>query len=425
MATRVIRRSWKVDGVLTDPTTVKLSDPTGTYGVKRDDTDAVVVADGTAMTKVSTGVYEYSFTDIVGIEYTAYVEIVYDGATHHFEHDIAARAADAGLESDWDSLRKEVADFLGWTRDDSGWSSDEVTRLAAIIKSGLLQVYFPQRARPELSYTWSWMRPAATIETVAPYSTGTVTVVSGVVTLSGGTFPSWAADGELTVSGGTYAVDTRDDNTQVTLEDTSVDVDAGTTYTLSRPTYELPSTFGGSFDGNLHYKPGTNVLWPPVKIVSDQQIRRRRQDDTTADRPLYASVRPVTFDPTTGQRWEITFYPTPNNVYELQGRYTVVPTMLSAVNKYPLGGVAMSEVFVESCLAIAEQRLNDQVIGPHTKRFEALLEGAIANDAEAHAPDTLGYNADRSDGDAASRYDEHAGVAVHSFEGTTYYDANP
>lgn len=423
MATRTIRRNWKVDGVLTDVTTAKLSDPTGAYGVKRDDNDAVVVADGTAMTKVSTGVYEYSFTDIVGIAYTAYVEIVYDGATHHFEHDISARAVDAGLESDWDSLRAETADFLGYTRDDSKWSSDEILRLASIIKSALLQVYFPQNFKPEMAYRWSWMRPAAPIETVAPYATGTVTIASGVVTLADGTFAStsaWAAYGELTVDGETYTVDTYTDTTHITLDDTSVEVATASTYSLARVVYELPSTFGGSFDGPLAYKPGTDVLGDPVKIVSDGMIRRYRQDNTSPDRPRYAAIRPVAFDPTVGQRWEIVFYPTANDAYELHGRYTVVPTMLSTVYKYPLGGVALSEVIIESCLAIAEQRLHDQVMGPHTERFETLLAAAIANDAVAHMPDTLGYNADHSDG--PGDFDETAGVAVHSFEGTTYYD---
>jgi hypothetical protein len=74
----------KVGGVLTNVTSAKLSDPTGTYGVKRDDTDAVVVVDDTAMTNSSTGVYQYSFTaPASGLDYTYYVEWVYDGETYH------------------------------------------------------------------------------------------------------------------------------------------------------------------------------------------------------------------------------------------------------------------------------------------------------------------------------------------------------
>src|SRR5687768_11429127 len=77
---------FKVDGVLTNATSVVLSDPTGAFGVKRDDTDAVVVADGTAMTNASTGVYRHSFTaPAPGLTYTWYAEVLYGGATYRFE----------------------------------------------------------------------------------------------------------------------------------------------------------------------------------------------------------------------------------------------------------------------------------------------------------------------------------------------------
>ncbi len=86
----VIRRRFKVDGVLTDMTSVKLSSEDGTYGVKRNDTGAVVVADGTAMTHVSTGIYDYTFTDPADdLTYTYSVEWVYGGETYWFEATLA------------------------------------------------------------------------------------------------------------------------------------------------------------------------------------------------------------------------------------------------------------------------------------------------------------------------------------------------
>lgn len=74
---------FEVDDVATDVTSAVLSDATGAYGVKRNDTDAVVVADGTAMTKVATGTYEHSFDPPAdGLEYTWVVEYVYDTVTY-------------------------------------------------------------------------------------------------------------------------------------------------------------------------------------------------------------------------------------------------------------------------------------------------------------------------------------------------------
>ena len=59
-----------------DATTVLLSDDGGAYGVKRLDTGAAVVADGTAMTKASTGEYRYEFTaPALNLDYVAAFEI--------------------------------------------------------------------------------------------------------------------------------------------------------------------------------------------------------------------------------------------------------------------------------------------------------------------------------------------------------------
>lgn len=79
-----IAKSFKIDDVLTNMTSVKLSDPTEAYGVRRTDTDAVVVADGTAMTNTSTGVYSYEFDDPADdLTYEYYLEVTYGGETYH------------------------------------------------------------------------------------------------------------------------------------------------------------------------------------------------------------------------------------------------------------------------------------------------------------------------------------------------------
>ena len=63
---------------------VYLSSSDGTYGIRRNDTGAAVVADGTVMTEDSTGVYSYSFTDpAYGLSYTYVLEFTYGGETHH------------------------------------------------------------------------------------------------------------------------------------------------------------------------------------------------------------------------------------------------------------------------------------------------------------------------------------------------------
>jgi hypothetical protein len=80
--TKVIRFAHRIAGVLTDATSVTLNDDTATYGVRRVDTGAVVVAAGTAFTHDGTGLYSYTLTGLTaGVTYQFSVEKVYAGET--------------------------------------------------------------------------------------------------------------------------------------------------------------------------------------------------------------------------------------------------------------------------------------------------------------------------------------------------------
>lgn len=101
-------------------------------------------------------------------------------------------------------------------------------------------------------YDWSYYQQRTIFPTVASYSTGTIAVdyTGGanerMVTLTDGTWPSWAAFGKITIDGTTYTVSTRESDTIITLSPNSTpqsDVASGTTYTLFRDTYQLPVDF--------------------------------------------------------------------------------------------------------------------------------------------------------------------------------------
>ncbi len=87
---------------------VVASDPTGAYGVKRTDTDAVVVADATVMSEVGGGYYALAFTDPApDLAYTGWVEYVYDGETYHVSNTFdgtASVAAAAPRARRWESI---------------------------------------------------------------------------------------------------------------------------------------------------------------------------------------------------------------------------------------------------------------------------------------------------------------------------------
>ena len=393
MGTRLISRNWKVEGVLTNVTTAKLSDPTGTYGVKRNDTDAVVVADNTAMTNVSTGVYEHSFTDLVGVAMTAYVEIVYSGATYHLEVDLPASSAAGSMVASYNSLLERVGRFLFGIR--SGYSAGETSDIEECITDGLRDVY--------MAHSWSFFRPVKDISTTAPYATGTVTIASGVVTLSGGNFPSWAADGLLKVSDNYYSVSSRDSNPQITLDDTTVAVASASSFELGRPEIPLDASFEDmANDRALAYYPDQNELHPPVRNRHDQDIRTKQQDNPYYDRPVYYSIRTVEFDPDVGSRKRLAFYPTPDAIYVLRAPMILRPIPISSSDQYPVGGELLSQLITEACLAAAERNFDERG-NEHTGRFRDILPLAISDDMERSTPTQLGPDAPRGEG-------YHAGV---------------
>lgn len=294
-------------------------------------------------------------------------------------------ATPAALTVSYTSLLERVGRFLFGQRAD--FEGKEMADIEDCIRDGLRRVY--------AAHDWSFFKPIEDITTTAPYTTGTVTVVDGVVTLATGTWPSWASYGILKVSDSYYSIASRDSDSQITLDDTTVDVDAGTSYELGCPEVALDASFEAiSGDSALTYYPDQNELYPAIEQRHDQRIRKLQMDDPYFDRPIYYSVRTVEFDPTTGSRKRLSFYPVPDAAYVVRCPMILRPTMLDSSNQYPVGGETLSAVIQEACLASAEHNLDDGE-GIHEKRFLELLPAAIQADQEKSSPTSLGANAPR------------------------------
>lgn len=301
----------------------------------------------------------------------------------------------AAMTVSYDNLLARVGRKMFGQR--SGYSDFETSDIEDAIRDGLRMVY--------AAHDWSFFKPIQDIATTAPYTTGTITVVDGVVTLAGGgTFPSWAADGLLKADDGYYSIASRDGDTQVTLDDTTVDIDAGTTYELGRPEIPLDASFEAiAGDSDLTYYPDQNELYPPVRMCHDVTIRTWQQDDPYFDRPVHYSVRTVEFDPTVGSRKVLALYPTPDAAYVLRVPMILRPTMIDADNPYPVGGETLAAVITEACLAAAEHNLDDAE-AVHNKRFMELLPLAIRADQEKSSPTSLGPDAPRTRNFSTSNY---------------------
>jgi len=406
---KTIHKVWRVTGVATDATTVKLSDPTGTYGVKRNDTDEMVVEDGTSMTKVATGTYEKSFDEPeAGLAYTAYIEVVYDGTTYHIEDDIPAYTpADETLTVTYETLRREIGRFLGHGHDPEDWEADgEVAAdVGDILRSGVRRVLTPPPLpREKRSHEWSFLRPVASFTTTAPYTTGTVEIVDGVATITGGSWPSWATQGTLTIEGGTYAVASVN-GADLTLTDLTVDADAGTTFSLDRIAYDMPSDFA-MVDGPLIYAVGQSILQREVDRISEYQLLNRLHSDVTNGYPQVFAVRPKPIDMTAVTAYEMLVCPPADGAYTLRYHYRVAISPLDATNTTPPGGDAHGELYLEACLAAAEQKFHDGA-GLHSARFMECLIASVYHDRRVSCPDTLGFSRDTSDEMAAFNPEDH------------------
>ena len=264
-------------------------------------------------------------------------------------------------------LQERVGHYLFGIR--TGFSSDQQSDIGDCLNDGLRRVY--------AAHNWSFLRPLADVVTTAPYATGTITIASGVVTLSGGSFPSWAASGVLKVSNRYYSVASRGSNTQITLDDTTITVASAASFQLAQPEIALDATFDSvSNDSDLTYYPSAETWYPPVKWRHDATIRHLEGTNPEFDRPVFYSVRTVSFDPTVGSRKVLALYPAPDKVYTLRVPMILRPVLLDAVNLYPIGGEVLAQVMLEACLASAEVNFEERE-HVHEKRFMELIGLAI------------------------------------------------
>jgi len=146
--------------------------------------------------------------------------------------------------------------------------------------------------------------------------------------------------------------------------------------------YDLPDDFGRLI-GELNY-PASEYRNPISVIAVGKLLALRVNSDLTSGAPRYAATRYKTSTGSAGQKQEILFWPTPDASWTLLYEYEAYNGALSTSYPYPLGGMQLSELYLESCLAVAESRINDE-IGQHAQQFNALLIDAIARDRKRGA----------------------------------------
>jgi hypothetical protein len=281
----------------------------------------------------------------------------------------------------------------------SPWGQVEEDMLYDALTEGYRRYLIPPPTpNRKTTREWSFLSPQASIVTVAPYTTGTVTIALGVVTLTGGTFPTWAADGELSVGSGDYAgrrfsVNTRDGSAQITLDDTTISQATAVTFVLAKLAYDFPDDYVGMTSQGFTFRPGAST-WnnAVIRQAGMQQIDIANEKITSSNTPIMFGIRVKTFSGTT--RYSAVFHPAPNAAYTLDYYYRVMPNMMTAANPRPYGGLSHSNLLLSSCLAVAEEKMND-TSGLHQAKFQQLLMAAIDLDERANTPQSFGVDPQR------------------------------
>jgi hypothetical protein len=298
------------------------------------------------------------------------------------------------LASTYDNLRSEVSLALGWNLTLASWNSHNTAQFAIINKYALQQAYYPEPLPGERTgHVWSWMRPKGVLTLNAPYSTGTVTIVAdgagAIVTLASGTWPSWAAAGDLWVDGERYAVLSRTSNSVIRLVSTTASEAAGTTYKLIQHEYDLPADFGGMNSDGFKIRRdqqdcGFIPLWTPGDAEGVDSVY------TTTGVPTRAAVVPVAATATADTTWQAVFYgPLPKDDLRLEFRYKAIPPVLDgSTHVYHYGGAMASRMVTASYLDAAYQKVRDSF--EMHDAFLAAQRQAIMYDRQANAPHTFG-----------------------------------
>ncbi len=193
-----------------------------------------------------------------------------------------------------------------------------------------------------IRHSWNYYYRQMVMQTVADYDTGTVAFdyTGGAnerqLTLSGGTWPDWAAYGRVVIDDVHYEVEDRISNSIVTLTATSnpgQDIASGETYTIYRNSYPLPVNFKV-----------LQAIWLVSEVYPLSYVDERTQH--TALQYFYSSPgtpRHYTLRATgkyLGSQ-EIVFGPPPDSIKGYDLLYEISPRPLM-IDEYSNGTVAIT-----------------------------------------------------------------------------------
>ena len=291
--------------------------------------------------------------------------------------------AESTLSLAYGDLQRIVGRHASLDSTPGNWTAVDSQRVDDVIEAALRRFY---GENPQWSFLWV----TTSLTTETEYNTGTIAISSGVVTLTGGTWPANAANYELEVEsdGTVYEVSTRDSDTQLTLEDTTATLSSGASYTLARPIYDLPDDFT-AIEGPFTYRGGESELYPPMQQINEVAWRIKRSDFTETEHPREFAIRTKPYDTSGGDRFQVMFWPSPDDAYKLYYQYKSLPGVLTS-NTYPRGMGEHSATIEAAVRREAAMNFDETSNQSFEQDYQMCLARSLERDAQNTTPDFLG-----------------------------------
>lgn len=248
-------------------------------------------------------------------------------------------------------------------------------QIVAAINAGL--------SRVAKAHRWSWLQTDGDLTFNAAYSTGTVTLTNGdaTVTLTGGTWPTWAASGKFLYNGQTFRVLSRTSNSEIELTTTWAGTTvSGVSYDIYQNEYTLPTdcmVFGRIY-------PGMGWGWGSDMISIDSERIYEYTNNFQASTPSWHAVRNnklvVWPAPSVSKNWPCFYYRKPatlvNNTDEADWDPLLIELLHRAIDvelAIRFGPIMHGDI--ATCTVSYEKELNNTVNNAKEKGPRSGLRG--------------------------------------------------
>lgn len=321
--------------------------------------------------------------------------------------------AESTLSLQRSDLRTVVGDFLGYGTDQANYASAKSSEVDRYIDSGMREFYG--------AHDWEFLKPIASLtlwNNIAVDSGDTVTGVhsggSTTLTVTGATpFTASMIGASIVITDtGTFTITSVTSSTVAVVSGNATC--SGKTFSMTATgDYRLPDDFGGLI-GPLTY-PAEEGYEGVVQIVPDHIIRARRQTGQVTGYPQLGAILPVaqSSTATTGQRFNLRLWPTPDGDYVLSFRYRVNADNLTSSNTHPYGGQPYAECLRWFCLYAACVFVGDQRLESVERQRDRLLAAAMQQDSRQR-PESLGLM--RESHERGARWTRNVTVTLNGTE---------